>query len=276
MTSRREARAALEPLGSLPDDALDPAEAALLLSVVDRPRVVLDPYRRHLERLAREVRDYAGDNPDLPLRHEALVQVIARRYGYGPGDGDDKDIESASLMEAIDTRRGTSPALALIYLTTARALGWDAVALDFPARVLVRLEAFGRRRIVDPYAGGMTIGPADMRALLKATSGNHAELTFSHHRPLTARGLLLRLHAKVKIRLLREERLEDALAAVEAMRLVCPEAVVLWREAGLIHARLDNVAQAVSALEEFLRRGGTETSRYSTSVLLQQLRGRLG
>jgi len=43
-----------------------------------------------------------------------------------------------------------------------------------------------------------------------------------------------------------------------------------------LHAHLDNVKEAVAALEEYMRRTVGDAARYRTSVLLQELRGRLG
>jgi regulator of sirC expression with transglutaminase-like and TPR domain len=275
VTARQDICTELKRLGALDDDAFDPAEAGLLLAKLERLRTPLESYRRHLARLAEEVGIYAGTEPDLELRAEALTQVIARRYGYAPADREEPEAEAINLMEAIDQRQGSSAALAMVYLHVVRALGWPAIALDFPARVYLRLEDGGRRLIIDPYDGGRIVRPEDMRALLKAESGAAAELNFAHHRPLTGRALLLRLHTKVKVRMLRAERLEEAVAAVEAMLLLAPDATTLWREAGLLHARLDHVKSAVSALEEYMRRTGAGQTRYSTSVLLQQLRGRL-
>jgi hypothetical protein len=43
----------------------------------------------------------------------------------------------------------------------------------------------------------------------------------------------------------------------------------------LLHNRLNHVAEAVRALEEYLRRTGGGEARYNASVLLQELRARL-
>jgi len=43
----------------------------------------------------------------------------------------------------------------------------------------------------------------------------------------------------------------------------------------LLHNRLDNVADAIAALEEYLKLGPDTDVRYGTSVLLQELRQRL-
>ena len=282
MTPKSDIRAALTQAGSLPDPQFNPAETGLLLAALDRPRAAVEPYRRHLDKLAREIVQYVapgdGGAAEVPvaLRAEALTQVLARRYGYG-GDIDGlADPDSTNLMQVIDQRAGPSAPLAIIYLAMTQHLGWAAEAIDFPSRVLIRLDYDGARILLDPYDGGRPIAAEELRALLKSVAGNDVELGFEHHRAMTGRRLLLRLQNRIKTRLLRREKIHEALASVEASLLFAPGEAALWREAGLLNARLDNVEAAVSALEEYMRRGDGEPGHYSTSVMLQQLRGRLG
>jgi regulator of sirC expression with transglutaminase-like and TPR domain len=56
---------------------------------------------------------------------------------------------------------------------------------------------------------------------------------------------------------------------------IAPEEPTLWRECGLLNARLDRIQAAVDALEEYLRLGAGEQARYNTTILLQELRTRL-
>ncbi len=271
-------RARLVRVGALDDGRIDPVETALVLASVERPGVSMEPYRRHLERLAAEAAAYAdgADGPGgLGLRVETLAQVIARRYGYGGAEDAYDDPDSANLMRVIDRRRGLPVALGIIYIHVARALGWPICGIDFPARFLVRLEDDGNRVILDPFDGGRLLSAKDMRDLYKAVAGNHAELTPAHYRALEIRDVLVRLQNNIKVRLLRAENLEEAVETVETMLLFAPGRAALWREAGLLHARLDNVPAAVAALEEYLRHSTGDPARYRTSVLLQELRGRL-
>ena len=213
-----------------------------------------------------EVAAYAGAQepagPGLPA--EALRQVLARRYGYiGSEDSDDED---ANLMRVIDRRRGLPVALGIIYAHVARAQGWTIDGIGFPARFLVRLEVDSRRLILDPFAGGRVLAPKDMRALYKAHAGNQAELTPARYRALGNRDTLVRLQNNVKARLLGAERLEQALDAIEAMLLFAPGEAALWRESGVINARLDNVEAAVEALEEYLRCDSGDAARYRATA----------
>ncbi len=273
-------RERLTEIGTADDGDIDLGLAALLLASGQRPGVPLEPYRRHLDGLVSDVRDYAGGTPadagpGLDLRIEALVQIIIRRYGYGGTDAVFDDLDAANLMRVIDSRLGLPVAIGILFITTARKLGWEISGLDFPGRFLVRLDAGGARKILDPFAGGAVVEAQDMRGMFKAVAGNHVELTPGHDRDIGNRGILLRLQGNIKSRLLRGERWDDALETIETMALFAPGEIGLWREAGLLHARLDHVAEAVKALEEYVRRTGGGEARYNASVLLQELRARL-
>ena len=185
------------------------------------------------------------------------------------------DLDAVNMMRVIDSRSGMPIVIGILFMQTARTLGWDICGLDFPGRFLVRLEAGGERRILDPFAGGTVVEPRDMRDMFKAIAGNHVELRPEHYRDMGNRDILLRLQGNIKIRLLREERFDDALETLEMMLLFAPDKPELWRETGLLHARLYHINDAVRALEEYIRRCGADEARYNTSMLLQELRAQL-
>lgn len=276
MTLTPALRERLEAVGALADADIDLAETALALAGIERPRVSLAPYYRHLDRLAHEVGAYMVGGPDkLEMRIEALVQVLAKRYGYAGTEEAFEDPDSANLTRVIDNRCGLPVALGILYLHAAQALGWPATGVDFPARFFVRLDCKGRRAILDPFDGGRQLTPRDLRAFFKAVAGNQAELTPEHYRSVGNREVLLRLQNNVKVRHLRAGHMAAALETVQTMLLLAPDKAPLWREAGLLNMRLDNVQAAVVSLEEYLNRSTSDPARYRASVLLQELRGRL-
>lgn len=268
--------AALAALGDAADADVDVAEAALLLAAFGQPTPALERYRRHLDKLVADARAYAGPEPALPLMEETLRQVLARRYGYGPVDDDDAtDADGANMIRVVDRRAGRPVMIGILYLHVARRLGWAADGLDFPPRFLVRLQHEGARVILDPAAGGVAVSAPEMRQLYKARAGNDAELTPGAYRAMTNREILMRVHAHVHRHLVRAGRLDQALAAADAMIRLAPGEPALWREVGLLHARLDHVREAVAALEEYLRNTDADPGHQRTSMLLQELRQRL-
>jgi regulator of sirC expression with transglutaminase-like and TPR domain len=268
-------RVSLRAVAAQAETDIDVAEVALLLAATSRPGVLLQPYRRHLAKICEEVARHAGPEPAHDMRIEALAEVIAKRYGYvGTADAF-RDLDCANLTYVMDRRGGLPVTLAIIYLHVARALGWSLAGIDFPPRFLLRLDHGGRRVLLDPFEGLKVLETPDLRVMLKEFAGAEAELRPGHFHALDPREVLLRLQNTVKARLLDSRQVEDALAQVELMLLFAPEATALWREAGVLHSRLDNVKAAVAAFEEFLRRETRDASRYRVSMMLQELRARL-
>jgi regulator of sirC expression with transglutaminase-like and TPR domain len=265
----------LAAIGAQLDDDIDLGNAALLLARATRPEPSLGPYRRHLEQLVSDVGDYAGDNADLNQRHEALVQVISRRHGYVGTNKSFETLEAANLMRAIDHRAGLPVTLGILYIDAARKLGWPVSGVDFPGRFMVRLEAGGERRIIDPFERGEAVDAAGLRARLKELAGDDVELKPVYYDAMTARAVLLRLEGNIRVRLVAQQRWDEAAEVVERMLLVSPDSATLWREQGMLQARLDRVHAAIASLEESLRRCDEEPTRYKTSALIQELRQRL-
>lgn len=259
------------------DAPINVADMALLVGALDRPSLPLSRYQRHLGNLADKVGKYARiDDGPVPVEEmaDALKQILIRNYGYGPGDHT-SDEDCYDLTRVVDSRAGSAETLAILYMETARRLDWSVQVLKVPGRLLIRLESEGERVIIDPLGDGRPLEPADIRAIIKAFGSNDAELTPGGLTPMSDNDLLLRMFAAKKAMLLHAKRLEDAADVIDTALLVAPAEATLWRERGLINARLDRIRDAIDALEEYLRLGEGDEGRYHTTILLQELRGRL-
>lgn len=274
-----ELKQALRRLADLADDDVDLAEAALMLAALERPRVALERYRLHLHDLADGVaRDAAGRRGDLPpleSRAAALIAVIAGEHGYRGDDLTYDDLQNANLMRVIDRRKGLPVALGILYIHAARAQGWTAYGVNFPAHFLIALDEAGTRVILDPFAGRRLDGAGELRALLKAVAGDAAELTPRHCAPLGNRAVLLRLQHNIKARLAGQGRSDRAAVVLDRMLLFAPAEVELWREAGMLHADAGNLRAAIAALDHYLGVARDPVARHGTAQLLQTLRHRL-
>ncbi|MEQ8194025.1 MAG: tetratricopeptide repeat protein [Rhodospirillales bacterium] len=271
-------QARLRRIGTLDAAQIRLGETALFLANAINKLARIMPYVRHLKRLTLDVTNYLGsdiDTDDITLRAEALRQVLAKRYGYGPAPDGADQLEAANLMRLIDTRMGSGAALTVLYVHVAQSLGWDAGAVDFPGRSLVRLETGGVRGIFDPSDGFRFRAPQDLRRLLKEIVGTQAELVPAHYAALDNRALLVRFQDRVKLYLLETERYFEAADIIETTLLIAPREAALWRELGHLHARLDNIGAAVNALETFMSLSEGSERRYRTSLVLQELRARL-
>lgn len=259
----------LERVGRQPDEEIDLAATALALAALDRPRVRLAWYREHLDALAAAVA--AAAEPGA----EALTGVVAGHYGYTGDTRTYDDLQNANLMRVIDRRKGLPVALGILYMHAARAQGWHAAGLAFPGHFLIRVAADSTPAILDPFHDGRALGPAELRGLLKTVAGTEAELRPAYYAPVSDRDVLLRLQNNIKLRLLQEGRPAEAVETLGAMLTIAPEHGPLWREAGILHARLGNLGAAIAALERFLALGRDDRLLHEAALLLQHLKARL-
>ena len=276
MISRLEAKDLLRHIGTLPDEDIDLAEAALALAALDHPDVSLDRYRDHLSLLAREVAELNPPDTDtLEGRVRALQDVLVGRHGYEGDTLTYDDIQNANMMQVIDRKKGLPVALGILFIQTARAQGWSISGLNFPGHFLVRLEYAGERIILDPFNQGQSRSVMELRDLLKVAAGADAELTPEYYATVGNRDILLRLQNNLKLRFIKADRVDKAVEILDGMLLFAPEEAMLWREAGLLNAHIGNLNAAVGALETFMSLGVNDLLRHQTALLIQQLKARL-
>lgn len=272
---RATAEAYLRALGRLPEQRLPLAEAALALAARTRPRAEVARYRAHLALIARGVGAASARAQDLRACIAALTEVLYVQHGYAGDTVTYEDPQNADLMRVIDRRKGLPVALGIIIIHAARAQGWEMAGLAFPGHFLVRIEHCGERAILDPFNGGRTRAAPELRELLRAITGREAELLPQHYAVVSDRDVLLRLQNNLKLRHLESQAPAKALAVLEGMMLLAPDAVRLLHEAALLHIELGNMVAAAAALERFLDRAQDDAERHRAALLLQRLRLRL-
>ncbi len=276
-------KTALARIAAQADDAIDVAEAALLLASFDHPASDLQIYREHLKDIAEAVHARAVaagvdvENPAPEEMARALTNVLVDDFRYAGDEDTYDDLDNANLMRVIERRRGLPVALGILYIFAARAQGWGAAGLNFPGHFLIRLESRdGRRVIIDPFHAGRFLETQALRELLKVVRQDaSAELEALHYKPVTNREVLIRLQNNVKTRRVELNEVDGALEALASMQTLDPANAGLWREAGVMHMRLGHIKHAVEAFEGFVARAPEGPDRRKIGQVVQELRERI-
>jgi regulator of sirC expression with transglutaminase-like and TPR domain len=255
MTEPRAApRAALAAIGQLADSEIDIGNAALQLARVDAPDADWRAAARHLSDLAHGAvkRATLMDKEDLPAQAAALADLLAREFGYVGDVETYDDPANANLIRVTERRRGLPVALGVIWLHAARAAGWGSHGVDFPAHFLVALEGHKTQVVLDVFNGGQVMSARELRALLKRVEGEKAELRPGLLQPMSTRRVLLRLQNNIMTRRLEAGDLRGGLRCTEDMLLIAPDQAELWRQAGIMNQRLEQMAAARDCYQRFL------------------------
>jgi regulator of sirC expression with transglutaminase-like and TPR domain len=247
-------RAALEAIGQLVDAEIDIGNAALQLARVDAPDADWQRAAHHLSDLAHGAvqRATALDKEDLPARAAALADLLAGDYGYAGDVETYDDPANANLVRVTERRRGLPVALGVIWLHAAKAAGWGSHGVDFPSHFLVALEGRKTQVVVDVFNRGQVMSARELRALLKRVEGDGAELRPGLLQPMSTRRVLLRLQNNIMTRRLDAGDLRGGLRCTEDMLLIAPDQAELWRQAGVMNQKLDQVAAARDCYQRFL------------------------
>jgi regulator of sirC expression with transglutaminase-like and TPR domain len=247
-------RAALTAIGQLADSEIDIGNAALQLARVDAPDADWQRAARHLSGLVHGAvkRAAAMDKEDLQARAAALAELLAGEFGYAGDLETYDDPANANLIRVIERRRGLPVALGVIWLHAARAAGWGSHGVDFPAHFLVALEGRKTQVVLDVFNGGQVMSARELRVLLKRVEGEKAELRPGLLQPMSTRRVLLRLQNNIVTRRLDAGDLRGGLRCTEDMLLIAPDQAELWRQAGAMNQKLDQVAAARDCYQRFL------------------------
>lgn len=225
-----------------------------------------------IHQLADQVRTAAFVKPNAAQMAAALVDVLVGQHRYGVGGESGEGHEISGLLR---DRRASADTVCLLWVCVAQSAGFDIEMLAFPMHGLIRLNDHEGGRVIVECAEGRILDSAALRFLHKLDSGPKAELDPAFFQPLSHRHLLLRWRQSLKMHHLRNGRLDQALALVESALLFAPRHATLWREAGLMRLRLEDLAGAAAALEQFVQREDNAIARGRGQQLLAEIRGRM-
>jgi regulator of sirC expression with transglutaminase-like and TPR domain len=247
-------RDALAAIGQLTDADIDIGNAALQLARVDAPEADWQQAARHLSALAQGAVERALrlDGDDLRDKAEAIADLLVGTFDYR-GDTETYDHPAnANLIRVIERRRGLPVALGILWLHAARSAGWVAHGVNFPSHFLVALQGNKTQVVVDVFHGGRIMPAGALKALLRRVEGEQAELRPGLLQPMSTRQVLLRLQNNIVTRRLDAGDLRGGLQCTEDMLLIAPDRAELWRQAGAMNQKLDQVGAAQHCYQQFL------------------------
>ncbi|NEP33642.1 MULTISPECIES: SirB1 family protein [unclassified Moorena] len=235
-----------------PDDQIHLARAALYIAEEEYPDLAIDDYLNALDVMASEVEERLPEQR-YPLRViKTLNQYFYDDLGYSGNSSDYYDPRNSFLNQVMDRRTGIPISLSVVYLEVARRLDFPMVGIGMPGHFLIRPEFEQVGIFVDAFDGGEILFEQDCEERLTQIYGHPVTLQPSFLAPVSNRQLLARMLMNLKLIYLNGQDLPRALAAVERMLLLFPNAPVQLRDRGLIYSQLGYLSEACQDLEHYL------------------------
>jgi regulator of sirC expression with transglutaminase-like and TPR domain len=264
-------------LARLPDDEIDLALAALLIAAEEYEGLDVDAYSARIDDLAAGARDRVGgarveQNPRqlIDRYHTYLFEEL----GFRGNEDDYYDPKNSFLNDVLDRRTGIPISLAAVYVEVARRLGWPVRGVGFPGHFLAKWELDDGDVVVDPFFGTV-VSEVDCKELLTRVSNGQIAFRRELLASLPTRGILARMLANLKGVWVKRSDFLRAISACDRILLLVPEAVIEYRDRGLLWGKLECHRPALADLERYLaqapRAADARTVREQATNLREQI-----
>lgn len=238
------------------DERLDLARAALQVARIQYPSMDIDDYLLKLDEMAALV----GGRLHKDASQEDILRAINRHLFAElkfTGNSDEYyDPRNSYLNDVIERRLGIPITLSIIYLEIGWRLGLPLEGVSFPGHFLVKLSVEEGEIVLDPYAGGISLGKEELEMrLLGMTPPNRAQARvdvaqFLESAPRTE--ILHRMLRNLKAIYLNAKDDDKALAIIEHMLCVRPDDIETVRDRGFVYRRLGCFRLAVEDFNRYL------------------------
>jgi regulator of sirC expression with transglutaminase-like and TPR domain len=247
---RVNARERFIQLASLADDAIDLAEAALVIAAETYAGLDIAAYLGRLGSLAAAVGPRLAACKAAPERIARLRHFLSVEQGFSGNREDYYDPRNSFLNEVLDRRTGIPITLSLVYMEVGRRAGLPIRGVGFPGHFLTKYQ--GDDEIIIDAFFGQVLSEDECRERLRAVLGPEVVFERRYLDPASNKEILARILGNLKYVYLKRNQLPAALTCAERILLLSPDNARELRDRGLIYQQLECHRAAAADLERFL------------------------
>ena len=274
MSRQAEGRARFAALIRRPEEEIDLAEAALLIAGEEYPDLDVADYLALMAKMGAEARRRAGGSRPAASALEALNRYLFDELGFAGNTEDYHDPRNSYLNEVLDRRTGIPISLSTVYITVARHGGLPISGVGFPGHFLVKLAGEGEEIVLDPFNRGAILTDADCQTLLDRATGGRARFSRELLGATGTKAILARMLGNLKGIYSATRQYAKALACVERILLLTPDAAREIRDRGLLLARTQRTEEAIVVLTRYLKQSPAPEDAAQVKEQLRALRMR--
>jgi regulator of sirC expression with transglutaminase-like and TPR domain len=242
------------------DEQIDLAEAALLIAVEEYPGLDINLYIKRLDLIANAVRDRIADGSDEEQVISALNFTLFDELGFRSNQENYYDPRNSYLNQVIDRRLGIPITLSVVYIETARRIGFHVYGVGLPSHFIAGHAGSAGEIYIDPFNRGRVLGRAGVEELFSEMSGGALELKAEHLLPVTKKQIITRMLSNILNIYLgnygggtgRHTDYARALRAMERVLMLNPDSAAHIRDHALLLAANGRMNEAIAELERYL------------------------
>ncbi|NET38927.1 MAG: tetratricopeptide repeat protein [Cyanothece sp. SIO1E1] len=254
-----------------PEANIDLATAALYLAQEEYPDLDPTTYLHTLDRMAMAV-EARLPRERYPLKViQTINQYLYEDLGFIGNRSDYYDPRNSFLNQVIERRTGIPITLSLVYLEIAQRINFPMAGVGMPGHFLIRPTLADMEVFVDPFNRGEILFAEDCQERLSQLYGSMIQFQPELLETISARHFLARMLNNLKLIYLSQEDMPKALAAIERILLLFPDAPIHLRDRGLIYYHIGLWVEARRDLETYLAETPTSKDASVIMELLEQM-----
>jgi regulator of sirC expression with transglutaminase-like and TPR domain len=265
------ARSRFAHLVNSPEETLDLALGALLVAAEEYPQLSPELYLRRLDELAERTRDRLSDESAAPIVLQELSRVLFVEEGFRGNAESYYDPRNSFLNDVLDRRLGIPATLSIIFLEVGWRLRLPLEGVNFPGHFLIRYNGEAMPLLLDPFQRGEIRFLDQAQELLDRVYGGEVTLRPEYLKPASRKDILVRLLQNLKGIYLNARDDARALAAIERIIMIRPNAFDEVRDRGMLLARVGRVEEAIVDLQRYLSSMPDATDATRVRLLLDEL-----
>jgi regulator of sirC expression with transglutaminase-like and TPR domain len=273
MSDEPRPRQALDALLRLPDEAIDLAQAALLIARDEYPDLEVGDYLRVIDGMAADLRARlrGGEGPTSLIAH--LNRYLFDDLGFRGNVEEYDDPRNSYLNDVLDRRVGIPISLSAVYMEVGRRAGVPLAGVSFPGHFLVRYTGAGilDEILIDPFHRGALLTPSECRRRLEERFSGRIAFRPELLRRARNREILERMLNNLRQVFDRGRDYHRALRVQNRLLCLRPSSPEHLKDRGILHYRVALFGQAVADFEAYL---GLAPGAAGTAAMREQL-GRL-
>ena len=147
------------------------AHGALLIACAEYPELDVAAYLRRLDDMAATLKARLPADIGRSGMLAALNRYLFDELGFKGNQADYYDPRNSFLNDVIERKLGIPITLSVLYIEIGKRLGLPLQGVSFPGHFLVKCAMRDGNGVIDPYAGGTSLGIKDLQARVRTLSG---------------------------------------------------------------------------------------------------------
>ena len=244
----------LQQVVSGPEEAIDLAEAALLIATHAYPDLDVAHHLARIEELAKNLESRIRPDSGPSQRILALNEYLFAELGFAANEKDYYDPRNSCLNEVLDRRVGIPITLSLLYMEVGGRIGLPLHGVSFPGHFLVKCALPEGTVVLDPYSGGIVLEVADLQKRLREVREDEVSdaIVAGMLGAAGKKEIILRLLHNLKAIYLRSQQFDRALPILDWIIAAVPDQPPELRDRGMVYQELECSRAALIDFERYM------------------------